>query len=184
MIGPSRIGDAAEVVGLLDAKTHLRVDHDDEDELISMMTASATEMVSNHTGLILGSEGWQFSVGPQAGRLRIPVAPVRSLTSVQYLDRDRAAQNASLDDFLLIADYSRPYLMPIDGTSWPITARDDDAITVTVAAGLLELPPPLKVAILMMLSHLYEDRGDNAMDEIPTTVRVLVEPYRRNWVEA
>jgi uncharacterized phiE125 gp8 family phage protein len=185
MIGPNRVGAAAVVVALEDAKAHLRVDEDDENDLITAFVAAATEMVAGLCGLILGSESWQFKVGPVSGQLMLPVAPVTALSAISWLDADEVSVTGDVADFILIADAARPYVQPVTGGTWPVVARRDDAVTITVAAGLSVLPDALKVAILMVTEQLYEHRGaESGAATLPGPVRSLIEMHKRQWVAA
>jgi uncharacterized phiE125 gp8 family phage protein len=185
MIGPSRSGAAAVVVSLDEAKAHLRVDHDDENDLITGLVAAATETVSHLCGLVLGAEDWVFKVGTVSGRLMLPVVPVRTLAAISWLDADEVSVTGSVADFRLMPDETRPFIEPVTGNVWPVIARREDALTVTVAAGLTSLPGSLRIAILMVTEHLYEHRGaEGGMDALPAPVRVLIEPYKRLWVAA
>lgn len=183
MIGPLRIGAAASVVDLSAAKEVLNIDFSDKDLEISGLVAAATETVSNMTGLILGAEQWCFSVGPQTGKLRIPVIPVRFITEVTFIDRDGDEQSDDAANYTLIPDDDRPYMLPSPGNSWPDVIRQDNAIKVTIQAGLVTLPPPLRVAILHMVVHLFTNRGDTGAN-MPHTVENLIGQYRRGWVAA
>lgn len=182
MIGPSRSGAAASIVSLTDAKAHLRIDHDEDDVLVSALVSAATETVSARTGVVLGAETWAFSVGPQDGALVLPVAPVRSITSISYIDRDGATLAADTDDFRLYADPHRPWIEPV--TAWPVVADRPDAITVTVAAGLTSLPDALRVAVMMLAGHWYQHReaASDGVAELPLGVAELIEPWVRQWL--
>lgn len=187
MIGPVRVGAAAVVVTLTEAKLHLRVDHADDDDLIGALVAAATEQVSEMTGLILGAESWQFSVPRPVSTLVLPIAPVSSVTAITYLDADLVQQSADPDGFDLFSDARRPWLQPVSGGTWPVCADRPDAITLTVSAGLAALPAALKAAILLLTGHLYQQReavSDGQMAEVPISVRALIEPHRRGWVAA
>lgn len=188
MIGPYRVGDAAQVVLVADAKAYLRIDHTDEDTLITALVAAATEAVAQMTGQVLGEEVWAFKVpAPTSGDLVLPVFPVRSVNEITYLDRDGAPQDADPADFLLFSMLPEPALRPDVGKSWPSAAVRPDAVTVEVTAGMTELPPALKVAILMMTGHFYQNRSavdEGQKIEAPLAVSMLVEPYRVKWVAA
>ena len=188
MIGPYRVGAAASVVTSTEAKQRIRVDHSEEDSLITDYIAAATELVSAMTGLVLGAETWQFKVGPQRDALLLPVAPVNTVTTIAYLDQTEVVQSANVGDFVLYADPVRPSLRPGRGKVWPAAADRDDAITITVSAGLTALPPSLKTAILMMVAHWYRTREPVIIgmtsSETPFALNALIEPHKRLWAAA
>lgn len=185
MIIHERSGSAAVVVGLDEAKEHLRVSHSFEDDLITSLVASATEHVSSICGLVLGTETWVIRTGKVSGALLLPISPVQTLVSIGYVDADGSNQSADTNDFLLIDDLRRPTLRPNQNASWPAAAYRPDAITITVVAGMLTLPASLRAAILLITAHLYRHREAVTADSVailPLSVDALIEPWKRLWV--
>lgn len=188
MNAPTRIGTAAAgPVSVQDAKEYLRVTSTSETVLIGALIVAATDLVSARVGRVLGAESWAWKFRAITGQVLLPVVPVRSLTSLTYLDASEAVQTANLADFVLLNDADRPALRPALGKSWPTTALRDDAITVTVAAGLLIVPPGLRVAILMLVAHWYQTREavtEGAMAEVPMAVESLIGVSKLGFVRA
>lgn len=186
MIEPHRTSAAAELITVTEAKLQLRVDHSADDALIGGLVATASAQVAALTGLIVGPETWQWRVGPQRDDLVLPIAPVSALTAIAWIDRDGASQVGVAADFDLFGDQRRVWLRPKRGRSWPASADREDAITLTLAAGLAQAPPALRTAALMIVVHLYDNRdpaGDGG-PQVPAPVAALVEPHRRAWVVA
>lgn len=183
----SRVGAAAsDVVTLAEAKAHLRVTASDEDTLIGALVATATGMVSEMSGRVLGEEVWRWSFKPD-GAMVFPRVPVVSVDEITYLDAAWDEQTATVGDFVVTADPDYPKIMPGFAASWPVTAVRDDAVTVEFTAGLTEVPAELKHAILLIVGHLYANREastEGAMTDLPLGVEAMVALHRRGWVAA
>ncbi len=93
----------------------------------------------------------------------IPYPPIVSVASVTYADA------AGEDQVMDPAAYrlGTHGLAPVYGTSWPTARLDDDPIRIRYQAGwpmsegdspVWTGPPGIKVAILMMVGDLFENR--------------------------
>jgi len=188
MIALSRVGAAAAgPVTLVQAKAHCRVDHNDDDALLAVYLAAATESVSEQVGQVLGLETWAFKAGPVSGDLILPKSPARALTSLSYIAADGQLHEGDTSDFILFADAARPFLRPAPGKAWPFAAPRPDALHVTFTAGLEVVPPALSAAILMLVSHYYENRaavGSGPHAAMPMAVECLVGLHRVGWAAA
>ena len=173
-------------VSLAEAKAHLRIDHADEDAQVTAAVAAATAHLDGWDGVLsraLVTQTWDIGFPGFRTRLRLPLRPVQSVTSVTYRDSDGAEQ--TFTDFLLHFDALGAYLAPAPDAEWPETQARDDAVTVRIVAGYgaaSDVPPPLKSAILLLTSHLFDQRGAVAFGgspiELPFGVASLIAPYR------
>lgn len=184
-----RVSTLAAPVLLDDARSHLRVTGSDEDMLITQQLAAAVAAVSERTGRRLGSETWAASYASVSGDLNLPMAPVQSITSIQYWDASDVSQTALVSDFYFFADDDFATLRPKAGKAWPsVNSNRADAITVTFVAGYSPIPAPLRTAVLMLLGHFFENREAVAVGlsvaEFPVGVADMVNLYRRGWIAA
>jgi uncharacterized phiE125 gp8 family phage protein len=77
-------------------------------------------------------------------------------------------------------------ILPSPGERWPETQQGrTDAVTVTYIAGYADaanVPAGVKVAIKLMVAHLFENRLPVAVgtivSEMPFTVEALLQPHR------
>lgn len=185
---PRRVTAGALALSLPDAKTHLRVTEDDEDDLIASLAAAACASIAENVGRVLTEEQWAVSVAAVDGDLVLPLAPVRSVDAITYFDPDDTEQTVSVGDFYLFADDERAILRPKAGKAWPATIAREDAITVTFTVGMETVPPGLLAAAKLLLGHWYASREavvtGQAAQEIPLGVQLLCDQERRNWVAA
>lgn len=177
------------LIALGDMKTHLRVDGFEDDLLIANLIAAATEALDGPYGMIgkcLVTQTWQMQMERVTGRSEVylPAVPFQSLTSLTYYDADNASQSLTVGDFTVYSEQDRAWIVPDIGTNWPVMYDRPDALTVTWSAGFgaaSAVPQNIKHAAMQMVSHLYENRGDEAVS-MPYSVKDLAGISRIGWV--
>jgi uncharacterized phiE125 gp8 family phage protein len=170
-----------EPVTLEQAKNFLRIDHGQEDDLLMQLIRTAREMVERETGrhLILQTVSAVIPFRPQRrteglslprvwaspGRtiFYVPTGPLRRLIKVDLVREEGGFQevperkvhlNTAVDPALLILDV-------LEG--WGVRLIYEAGY----GAGAEDVPAPLRQAILIMLTNLYENReaGDHNIHE-------------------
>lgn len=187
MLSPVLIeGPTSAPVSLDEAKAHCRVDHAEDDALISGLIAAATAHLDGYTGILgraLVSQTWRQDFGRFCASMRLPLAPVASEPTISYWDTDLVQQDVDPSLYSLLSDARGPFISLQPGQSWPASARRPDAVSVTYVAGYGDdVPRPIRQAILLMVGHWYENReavaaGDQR--ELPLAASALIAPYRR-----
>jgi uncharacterized phiE125 gp8 family phage protein len=155
---------AEEPVSLAEAKAHLRVDHDAEDTLISMLIGAAREYVEQGAARALMPQTWRLSLESLPGGrcpIELPLPPLRSVESITYQDDDGAEQ--TLDDALYLVDTDDEpgKVLPVYDGEWPDGRCDVNAVKVTYIAGYEDadhVPKRAKQAILLLVGHWFENR--------------------------
>jgi len=179
------VGDTSLSLPL--AKEHLRVDYVDENGLITSLTQAAHNMASEMTGLVLTEEVWEVSTPPVSGDFVLPVMPVKTVDAISYFDANDVSQTAEVENFYFFANPTRPVLRPKPGFSWPNASKRDDAITVTVTAGLEAVPDEILAAIKLIVGHLYENREavvEGKHVPLPWAVETMLDLHRAKWATA
>lgn len=173
-------------VTLDEAKAQTRIDGTDSDTLLNTLIGIATGAVSEMVGWALTGDQWSYSLASASGDVRLPKGPVASIDSITYFDTDDAAQSATVSDFYLFKDTDMAIVRPKQGAEWPVTFAREDALTITFTTSApAVLPLEIKHAILLMVSHMYDERGtatEKQMHEVPYAVRDLVSLHRRGWI--
>jgi uncharacterized phiE125 gp8 family phage protein len=118
--------------------------------------------------------------------LRLPLAPVSSITSITYYDGDNTQQTLSADVYQLLSDARGPFVSPKSDQVWPGSYDRKDAVTITYIAGYGDtdaVPAAIKAAILLIVGHLYENREATtvgvSVELLPMAVDALLAPFRR-----
>ncbi|EJL25602.1 head-tail connector protein [Novosphingobium sp. AP12] len=180
---PGGYGDA--ILPIEACKAHLRVDGEDEDDLIAALRDASIDFVERYCQIKLApTEGIKWTAGgfpcSTAQALPLSVSPVRSITSIGWLDAAGAAVEGDVGNFRLT---QRGDLAPAIGGSWPSGIGGGVSIVFAAGYDAEAAPPSLLVAVRMFLGHLYKnreavtDRGTEA--EVPFGVRQLCAPFRR-----
>lgn len=193
ILAPVLVTPPAETpISLDDAKEHLRIHHDDDDDLISAYLASAVSFLDGHSGVLgrcMVAQEWTaaFPGWPGCGMLRLPFPDVSGAV-LAYSDADNEEQEVGTGLFQLAHDAQGSFLWLRRGFNRP-TLYDDrlDPVRVTFTAGYGEaddVPGALKAAIRLIVGHLYENResvivGTIDAKELPMGVAALINPFRR-----
>jgi uncharacterized phiE125 gp8 family phage protein len=173
-----------EPVSLDEAKLHLRIDGVGEDALISQLIAAARRRVETAAGLVMITQDWSVFLDrwPASPILELPLAPIQSIEEVRIYGEDD--ESSLLDAAHYYADtlLRRPRLVLRRDRVWPAPGRAANGIEIRVVAGYggaSDVPDGLRLAMLKLVAHWYENRGDeDEMATPPLAIAHLVNPYR------
>jgi uncharacterized phiE125 gp8 family phage protein len=147
---------------LADAKTHLRIDANDEDEYIADLLARViAEWEAMTDGVKIHPGQWRWS--PDAaefdanGHGRIPVTPINTIAVTIPDPADAAAPPLDVSgDYALASDYSSGAIR------WHLTGGWQSGMAATIDSGYADpslLPADLRGHILEWLTRHYEYRN-------------------------
>jgi uncharacterized phiE125 gp8 family phage protein len=173
----------SEPVSLDEAKAHLRVDFDDDDAYIADCIYAARVWVEGQTRKALMPRtydyeiDWRWPMKYGMYRIDLPVNPVTSVTSINYIDTGGSSQTLATTEYTVKARNHHSYIVQAYDKSWPTTRYVPGAITVRFVAGDGDnISQSLHRAIMILAGHLYENR-ESAM-KIPDAVEALIAPQR------
>jgi len=180
-------GPAIEPVTLDEAKAHLRVEHDDDDDVIAALITGARVHVEAQTRRALIAQSWRLvrNRWPDNGRIRVLPAPLRVLSAARVYRLDGSTQPIDVGAFT--ADIaSAPAVLSFASGALPVSGRVVAGIELDVEAGYGEaaddVPQPLRQAIRILVAHWYENRGLIATGAgvavLPESAAALLTPYR------
>lgn len=178
-------GPAVEPVSLAEAKAFLRLDEAAEDGLVTTLIGAARLHVEGVTGRALVAQSWRLVLDawPEAEAVRLPVAPLLSLTAVTAIDADGASHALSLGQFRTEPER---LLLPGVVVGLPdLQGRHGIEIDYVAGYGTAAgaVPADLRQAVLGLVAHWFEHRdavivaGSGAI--IPSGLDRTLTPYRR-----
>lgn len=178
-------GPSTEPLTTAEAKTHLRVDTDDDNDYIDSLVKAARRWVEQVTWRQLITATYVLRLDRFCGSvIYIPRPPLKTFTSFQYLDLDGVLQTWSSGNYEVDLYSSPGRVRPIATGYWPTVGNYyQNAITITYDAGYgaaSAVPDDIKHAMRLMVGHWYRQReavGAN-MAEVPLAVHHLIAPYR------
>jgi uncharacterized phiE125 gp8 family phage protein len=168
--------DGETILPLADAKLHLRVTHDDEDDLIASLRNAAVGHVERVSGVALAPGEWLWTMTRFPPWVDLPMQPVSALGDVTYLDSVGATQ--TYDDARLVGNAVYP---AAEGVFPAAYAQASIAFTAGLTSP--DDAPELIAAAKLLLGHLYENREavniGNITTELPFGVLALIDTYRK-----
>ena len=183
-------GPASEPVTLAEAKTHLRVDGSAEDTLIGSLIITSRLHVEAALGLGLITQSWSYFLDawPAGHQLSLPLRPVQSIAAVRLYAADESVATVAADTYLLDGAATPARLVGRANLTWPKPGRTANGIEIAFVGGYgnapIDVPAPIRHAILLLVAHWHEHREPVAIGEtnasVPSTVSDLLHPYR--WV--
>lgn len=175
-----------EPVSLARAKAHLRVDIDDDDDLIAAQISAARAMAENflHRALVTQTRELVLDCFPVSS-IPLLFPPIGEVESIIYTDG--AGAEITLDDARYQVDaFSSPgRIWPAYGYTWPSTrllSLNNVKVRYTCGYGAAaDVPPDIVAAILLTLGSLYENREDVVVGttsaKLPLSAESLLLPH-------
>lgn len=194
-----------------EAKAALDIGYTDKDTLIDGLIAAATSYLDGWSGILgraLCEQTWRqdydgygcyesgrrvehrYSYG---AKLRLPLFPVISVTSVKYLDTSAVEQTISSSNYSLKNDDEGAYIQFISTFAFPNLYIEPASLYATYKAGYADagtspnltstVPDAIRQAMFLLIRHWFDNPNavivGQTIEEVPFAVRALLDPYRR-----
>lgn len=177
---------AVEPVSLTEAKAWLREENGDEDMLIQSLLVSARMTLEAWTRRFFITQGWRLvcdSWPAHASQtFNIAFAPFRAVSAIRIYDRNDVASLLASTSYRVSGgdQCGRIYF----NTTPPAPERPIDGVEVDFTVGYgatpAQTPDPIRRAILVLVAHWRDHRGDdNALNALPPAALSLCAPFRR-----
>lgn len=162
MLRTNLITAPALAMNLDEVKDHLRVTGDEENFLIQKYIKAAVDYVENYTGLRLMTQTWDYFLDNfPTGQIKMPYAPLQSITSIKYYDSDNAQQTLTVTTDYLVDTTSKPGRIEYV-SSWPTTYAKNNAAEIRFVCGYTTrglIPEGIQTALFLLIAHYYENRN-------------------------
>jgi len=180
-------GPAVEPVTLAQAKQFIRVEHDDDDDVITALIAGSRIHVETQTRRALITQSWRLvrDVWPELGCVPVLPVPLRTLDAARVYKADGSTLPVDLAAFI-VDKAAAPARLSFTRGALPPPGRPVAGIEIDVTCGYggapETIPEALRQAIRLLVAHWYENRGLVAIGQeiavLPETVAALIAPYR------
>lgn len=169
-------GDPTEPVSLEDVKSYMRIEglqdvdeslstsFDEDDELIESLIVTARKKIEKFYGISIVPKTLRVIFNNSLGNIELPHGPVLEILSL----KDREGTVIAEDRYTLL------------GEDYP-TIEDplNDRMTVEYEVGYEEVPEPIKIEIMRMVTWMFENRGNENVKDY----QYISGEYNRNlWL--
>lgn len=182
-----RIAEPQTFITLVEAKAHCRVDHNDEDVVITNLINVACSALDGEGGLCgfpISEQSWRKTFYPflhmNEYALEIETPWVKSVESIKYYNEANTLITANLADWEIVINKEELNIWPRSGV-WPSMFSRWDAFSVEYKTGIAVIPAEIKHAGLLLIGSFYDNRDDGNF-EIPKAVHSLVNLKRKGWI--
>lgn len=183
---------AFEPVTLEEAKLHLRVDHTEDDLLISEYIKASRMFVEKFTARALVAQTWELVIDSfPSSEIQLPLPPLQSVESIKYDDSAGVEQTLGTTQYEVDTVSEPGWVVPVI-TGWPSgTFNGINAVRIRFVAGYASansppidtVPSSLKSAILLQVGNFYANRESQVVgtivNQLPTGgILHLMRQYR------
>jgi uncharacterized phiE125 gp8 family phage protein len=176
---------AVEPVTLAQAKAHLRLDHNDDDDYITALISVARTAAEDRTERTLINTTWKLTLDNFPDAIPLLMPPTVSVTSVLYADITGTPVVLNSQDYVVDTVSEPGWIVPATGTRFPETLGVN-AVVVTYVAGYgasaSDVPGPIRHWVLLAIGDLYDQYRSLGSDKpsVPNHfAHALLDPYRQ-----
>lgn len=175
---------ATEPITLGEVRQHLRLpENESEDSLLLSLITTARTYCEHYTRRALAEQTLEICLDRFSGNgpIQLPCPPLRSVTEIGYKDSGGDETILSPSTFLVDMDCEPGRVLPRFGSAWPVfTPYPTSPIRIRFVVGYADLPAAIRLAILLLIGHWYENREATGTvgNEIHFSVHALLAPYR------
>ena len=196
---------AIQPVKLEDVKSYLRIDGTSEDTLLKAMMKAATTRCEQHVEKSFINTVWTlwFDRFPSDRRqepwwdgtregavdhflvpkdeIELRRGPLVSVAHIKTYNDSNTASTFDTSNYQVDTKHPNGRVFLNSGSTWPSDLRDFNAVEIQYTAGYgssrNDVPEDIKQAIMLLICHLYENRGCDD-SKLPATITTMLAPYK------
>lgn len=181
---------ATEPVSMAEAKLHMGVTITEDNVYITSLLLAAKDQVEDICSIRCVNQTWKWTLDafPSERFLRVPLAPLVSVSSIKYTDSSGVQTTLSSSDYIVDAVSVPGRIVLKDTASWPSTTlQAANGIEVEFVCGYgasaVGVPQRLKQAILFLAAQWYTNREASTplasdFKTMPDAFKALVAQFR------
>ena len=175
------IAPTAAVIDVAAARRQCRVDHHDEDSVLSGFIDAATEMAErdSHCWLRAVTVRLQLDKFPGDQPIELPRGPVNAVSSITYVDTNGDTTTWGSSNYLADVSSIPGRIEPAYGIAWPSARCQPGSVRVTYPAGYTTPPRVAVQAVLLLVGHWYANRESEGF--LPDAVSMAYWALLRNF---
>lgn len=179
---------AKEPITLAEAKSHLRVEHTEDDQYIETLISVARQWAEGFTRRAFVTQTWDLVLDDFPHVIEVPLPPLQSVTAASFthIDTDGTTTQVPTVRYTVDTDSEPARIHESYGQTWPSTRDIANAVRCRFVAGYgddeANVPAPIRHAIKILVAQWYEHREPVVMNMTPATVpmsvHALLYPYQ------
>lgn len=161
-----------EPLTLEEVKNYLKVSSSEDDNLITAMIAGVRQAAEQFMKLSMIEQSWKLAFDDYTPtRMRLPMGPVQSVTSVTAFTRDE--DSTVIDSNVYYLSAGKQFLL-FDTNL--ISQRIEIVYTTGYGSEASDIPQPLRQGMLAHIGAIYD--GRTGVANLPPQAVALYKPYR------
>lgn len=174
-----------EPLDLAFVKSYLRVDGSDDDDTIDLAIKAAREMCEEKTKRSIKTRTYELVLNdfPDQSYIEVPRPPFISIESIKY--RDKNGDSYTVDPSEYEADIESEPGNIVTLSIWPqFTPYPVNAVRIRYSAGygIDKVPSGIKQAMLLLISHWYENRRVVSVGEVTKVIEFTVDALLSSYI--
>src|SRR5438874_13159225 len=150
------MGIAQSIVTMSEAQAYVRIETGEEEALLAGLIRTASALCEAFLNQVIIARDFELDLPASGAWERLPIMPVRSITSLDSLDLGGVPSLLASDSYTIDIDFS--------GDGWVRVAQPTGTSRVRVAgrAGMADdengVPEPIRQGVLRLIAHLFTSR--------------------------
>lgn len=170
-----------QMITLAEAKAHLRILDDAENDTITALISMVTAAIEDYTGRALLERQKALYVQNLTACIQLPEGPVKTVDDITYTDPN--GTQATLDLASTSLRSKGRVIAELYIKDFPQTNGEPDSIEIKYTAGQApaDIPEPIKHAGKLLIGHFWENRETTtvvSLEEVPFGFKALLAKYK------